>query len=207
LLHGFGLLSVMEPLFLGAHPAADFLNTTLLQNGAPVELIGSGREFIEWLVAAQLLDGAVARKLERSLGTKALDAAAAEARRLRKWATDWLSRWISAPRGDFTAEVERLNELLQRAKTYSEVVSTRDGLQLSEHERIGSASELIVRVAKQIALLITIEDPRLLKRCAGSSCTLWFLDRTKAHRRLFCSPTACGNRAKVAAFRERQRGG
>jgi predicted RNA-binding Zn ribbon-like protein len=196
----------MEPLFLGAHPAADFLNTTLLQDGAPLELIGSGREFVQWLVAAQLLDGAVARKLERSLGTKALDASAAEARRLRKWAADWLSRWVSAPRSDFTAEVERLNELLQRAKTYSEVVSTRDGLQLSEHERIGSASELIVPIAKQIALLITIEDPGLLKRCAGSSCTLWFLDQTKAHRRLFCSPTACGNRAKVAAFRERQRG-
>jgi predicted RNA-binding Zn ribbon-like protein len=55
--------------------------------------------------------------------------------------------------------------------------------------------------------LITQEDASLLKSCSGSGCTLWFLDRTKAHRRLFCSATACGNRAKVAAFRQRQREG
>ena len=47
------------------------------------------------------------------------------------------------------------------------------------------------------------EDPALLKACAGADCTLWFMDRTKAHRRMFCSATACGNRAKVAAFRRR----
>jgi predicted RNA-binding Zn ribbon-like protein len=58
----------------------------------------------------------------------------------------------------------------------------------------------------QIAALITKEQPSLVKDCAGSTCTLWFLDQSKAHRRLFCSPSACGNRAKVAAFRDRQRG-
>jgi predicted RNA-binding Zn ribbon-like protein len=44
-----------------------------------------------------------------------------------------------------------------------------------------------------------------VKRCEGAECTLWFVDRTKAHRRRFCSATACGNRDKVAAFRARQR--
>jgi predicted RNA-binding Zn ribbon-like protein len=45
----------------------------------------------------------------------------------------------------------------------------------------------------------------VLKWGAGAGCTLWFVDRTKAHRRIFCSATTCGNRAKVAAFRQRQR--
>jgi predicted RNA-binding Zn ribbon-like protein len=34
----------------------------------------------------------------------------------------------------------------------------------------------------------------------------WFLDQTKAYKRRFCSAAVCVNRAKVAAFRERQRG-
>ena len=51
--------------------------------------------------------------------------------------------------------------------------------------------------------VLYVRDPALLKACAGADCTLWFLDRTKAHRRMFCSATACGNRAKVAAFRRR----
>jgi len=69
-----------------------------------------------------------------------------------------------------------------------------------------SADELIVLVATQVAFLIATEQPELVKHCAGTGCTLWFLDRTKAHGRLFCSAAVCGNRAKVAAFRERQRG-
>lgn len=196
---------VVKPLFLGAHPAADFLNTTLVQDEAPVELIGDGLAFVAWLVAAQLLDASVARKFERSFGAKALDEAAAEARKIRTWAAAWLSRWSAEPDGDYGAEVRRLNELLQRAKTYSEVAVSSVGLQLIKHDRIESANELIVLVAEQIALLVTTENPTLLKRCAGPSCVLWFVDRTKAHRRLFCSAAICGNRAKVAAFRERQR--
>jgi predicted RNA-binding Zn ribbon-like protein len=32
---------------------------------------------------------------------------------------------------------------------------------------------------------------------------MWFYDRTKGHRRRWCTSTGCGNRAKVAAFRAR----
>nr|WP_254214234.1 CGNR zinc finger domain-containing protein [Burkholderia multivorans] len=35
---------------------------------------------------------------------------------------------------------------------------------------------------------------------------LWFLDRTKSHRRRWCSKALCGNRQKVAAFRRRHNG-
>jgi predicted RNA-binding Zn ribbon-like protein len=68
------------------------------------------------------------------------------------------------------------------------------------------ADALLALIGEQIANLITQEDAALIRECGGSACTLWFLDRTKAHRRLYCSASTCGNRAKVAAFRERQRG-
>ncbi len=79
-------------------------------------------------------------------------------------------------------------------------------MQLVERYRMDLADELIALVAAQVAFLIATEQPALVKHCAGTGCTLWFLDRTKAHGRLFCSTTVCGNRAKVAAFRERRRG-
>jgi predicted RNA-binding Zn ribbon-like protein len=96
--------------------------------------------------------------------------------------------------------------LLARARRYPELVNTTGGYQIAERWRIDSAEELIAVVAAQIASLIATEPPALVKRCAGPGCTLWFIDRTKAHSRVFCSATVCGNRAKVAAFRERQRG-
>ena len=107
---------------------------------------------------------------------------------------------------NYEKEIRRLNRLLERAKDYREAVVTKYGIQVMERCRIDSADELIALVAAQVASLIATEQPALVKRCAGAGCTLWFLDRTKAHGRLFCSAAVCGNRAKVAAFRERQRG-
>lgn len=195
----------MKPLFLGSHPAMDFLNTSLAPKGTPIELIGEGAAFVAWLVSAGLLDASSATMLKRRCSTEALDAAAAEARRIRQWAGDWISRWRDAPGGNYEMEIRRLNGVLERASCYREVVVAKDGLRVMERCRIDSVDELIALVAMQVALLVTTEQPALVKRCAGPACTLWFLDRTKAHRRLFCSAAVCGNRAKVTAFRERQR--
>lgn len=196
----------MKPLFLASHPALDFLNTRPAPRGTAIELIGDGTSYAAWLEAAGLLDATTAQKLGRRFGRAALDTAAAEARDLREWARDWLARWRDAPGGDYRAELRRLNHLLARARCYPEMVSTKDGVRVAERWRIDSADELIAVVAARIASLFASEPPALVKRCAGTGCTLWFVDRTKAHSRVFCSATACGNRAKVAAFRERRRG-
>ena len=39
----------MKPLFLGSHPAMDFLNTRPTPQGAPLELIGDGTSYAAWL--------------------------------------------------------------------------------------------------------------------------------------------------------------
>ena len=85
------------------------------------------------------------------------------------------------------------------------MVRTKEGLERVTRFQMESSDELLAVLASAIGDLLTREDPTLLKSCAGDGCTLWFLDRTKAHRRMFCSAAGCGNRAKVAAFRERQR--
>jgi predicted RNA-binding Zn ribbon-like protein len=195
----------MEPLFLGSHVAVDFLNTSFEPDGAHIELIGNGKAFLDWLQGAELLNEEQATRLTRKLGAKGLDGAALEARKLRDWARAWLARWRSAPTRDYGAELDTLNKLLAKQAVRREVVRTKDGLTIVEQATLESADDVLALLAGHIAELITQEDPALLKSCAGHGCTLWFLDRTKAHRRLFCSAATCGNRAKVAAFRERRR--
>lgn len=195
----------MRPLFVGNHPAIDFLNTALAPNGEPIETIGDGTAYLEWLVAAGLLQRADADKLVRRAGAKAFDAAAVEARKVREWARDWLVRWRANPQADYREELAVLNKLLSRQSYSRQVIAARGELKVIEHPHIDAADALIAFVATQFAELITKEEPALVKDCAGSACTLWFLDQSKAHRRLFCSPSACGNRAKVAAFRDRRR--
>jgi len=196
----------MDPLFLGSHPGMDFLNTTLSPGGTPIELIGDGDAFVAWLEAAGLLGGVGAAALRKRFPRAALDAAAAQAREFRQWAAEWIERWRTSPGSHSPADVRRLNALLARAKLYREALPAGGALELAERCRVDSADDLVSLVVAPVALLLTQARPELVKRCAGHACTLWFLDRTKAHGRRFCSAAACGNRAKVAAFRERQRG-
>jgi predicted RNA-binding Zn ribbon-like protein len=58
-------------------------------------------------------------------------------------------------------------------------------------------------VAEAIADLLANGDFDLVRHCEGNACVMWFYDRTKGHRRRWCTSTGCGNRAKVAAFRAR----
>lgn len=192
------------PLLLGGHRALDFLNTWR-NPGQPVETLGDGRAFGEWLVAAGLIEEAELTRLRRRFGEPAMNAAAAEARRLREWARDWLVRWRRAPRARYTQELEELNRVLAREDRNRQVFMGKDGLEVREVPAFESALALVALPAAEIATLLAQEDPALVRECDGQPCTLWFLDRTRSHRRRFCSAAACGNRAKVAAFRERQR--
>jgi predicted RNA-binding Zn ribbon-like protein len=194
----------VHPLFVGSHPAVDFLNTALTPDGKAIETIGDGRAFLDWLVEAELLEATVAAELLGRSRGKSLDAVAAEARKVREWARAWLERWRAAPAADYDDELAVLNELLEREACYHQVLATGEGSSIVERVRLERTNALLALVARQIAALVTEERGSLLKHCAGPGCTLWFLDRTKAHRRLYCSAAGCGNRAKVAAFRQRR---
>lgn len=190
-------------LFVAGHAAIDFLNSAYAPGGTPVETIGDGRALLDWMAGAGLLDKNAAARLAKRFTRKSLDAAAEEARTVREWARTWIEAWRANPSRDYGEEIATLNKLLARETRGRELVATKRRLELLERPHFTDARELIAPIAVEIARLIAQEDPSLVKACGGADCTLWFLDRTKAHRRVFCSATACGNRAKVAAFRRR----
>lgn len=196
----------MPALFIGSHLAIDFLNTRYCPDGAPVEVLGDGAAYLQWLLGAGLVDAATARRLVRAFGSTALDEAAAEARNFREWARGWLRQWRKSPRRDFSTELAKLNALLARQAGNHQLTQQAGRFQLTEIKNLATPETLITLVATPIADLLAHESADLVKDCAAASCSLWFIDRSKSHRRRFCSPTACGNRAKVAAFRSRQRG-
>lgn len=191
-------------LILGGHRALDFLNTWR-EPGEAQETLVDGRAFGGWLVAVGHLDEAGLAKLRRRFGEAAMDAAATEARRFREWARHFLARWRRAPTARYPKELEELNRVLAREDRNREVCVGPEGLRMREVAEFNSAASLVALPAADIADLLTREDPALIRECAGEPCTLWFLDRTRSHRRRYCSAAVCGNRAKVAAFRERQR--
>jgi len=69
------------------------------------------------------------------------------------------------------------------------------------------ADQLLAPLAEQAGELIATGDFTLVRQCEHSECILWFYDRTKSHRRRWCSMALCGNRHKVAEHRKRLREG
>src|SRR2546428_375102 len=62
-------------------------------------------------------------------------------------------------------------------------------------------------IARDAATLIGGPVARAIRSCQEPRCSMLFVDRSRGHRRRWCSMSACGNRAKVAAHRQRVRAG
>src|SRR5512138_3486427 len=139
--------------FVASQPGLDFLNTRIarLPDTTLVELISDGAAFLDWLVEANLIEPALAAKFKRRFRDEELDAAAAEARKFRQSAVEWIARWKEHPHADFSTELRRLNGLLERASVYRNVTAERGRFELAEHARIEAPGDLLALVAWQVA--------------------------------------------------------
>lgn len=62
---------------------------------------------------------------------------------------------------------------------------------------------LLSAVARDALDLLGSDQIGLVRECDGPTCTRLYVDSSRARNRRWCSNTACGNQAKVAAFRHR----
>jgi predicted RNA-binding Zn ribbon-like protein len=69
----------------------------------------------------------------------------------------------------------------------------------------GSAAALLVTVAREAVELFGGDAAPRIRQCESPSCALFFIDSSRRGDRRWCSMSACGNRAKIAEFRRRQR--
>lgn len=71
--------------------------------------------------------------------------------------------------------------------------------------RTGGVDALLAALAADCLDLFASPDRSGLHWCTDERCTRPFLDRSRGHRRRWCGMKGCGDRAKAAAYRERQR--
>jgi predicted RNA-binding Zn ribbon-like protein len=67
-----------------------------------------------------------------------------------------------------------------------------------------SPAGLLWPVANALVKLLTDDKFEYVRQCEAHNCILLFHDLSKSHRRRWCSMATCGNRMKVAAFRNRK---
>jgi predicted RNA-binding Zn ribbon-like protein len=195
------------PIRLGDHLALDFLNSIASPKGTPIEWITDGGSLLRWMVNTEVLDKRTAEEFLAMCTKSDLDSAAREARKLREWfrASIQASKRLTQPILDADGVI-RLNKLLARDASFRRIIESEgNGLQIATEKHWTKGNQLLVPIAQAVAELLTECDRSLVRACEGPACTLWFYDQTKSHQRRWCSQAICGNRAKVAAFRERKR--
>ena len=182
--------SKSRALFLAGHPALDFLNTRMRVNEDLVDFFQSDEDVLIWLKQAGFS--------APPIGAGTLLACA---RRLRGSIRSLVEKRKSGRGGDPSI----LNSFLAASQSYPQLVWNKSGTPAIETvRRQDTAESILAPVAEAAASLLTAADIKLVKRCEGESCVLWFFDQTKSHHRRWCSMEICGNRHKVAAYRERR---
>lgn len=184
-----------RPQFLAGNLALDFLNTRVSIDGELVDLLQTDQDVLVWLEDAGFRAPNLAlRQAPLSL--------LRNARVLR----ENLRLFIESRKAGRRADPEILNNFLSYAQSHPRLIwKNSRSLTLERVHGQGTSESLLAPIAEAAAVLLTSADFRLVKRCEGEGCVLWFIDKTKSHRRRWCSTKICGNRHKVAAFRQRLR--
>lgn len=187
-----------NPLFVADELALDFINTHYGTGAEESECFQTDQNVLDWLKRMGVLSEFAAAPPVAKSG-----ALVRSARDLRASALDCIER----RKAGGVADVTVLNELLGAAPVHQQITWKRG--QTPKLQRVRTAAGVagvLAPVAEGIVKLLAEGDFDLVRKCESELCTLWFYDRTKSHRRRWCDMAVCGNRAKVAAFRERSKG-
>lgn len=177
--------------FLGGALWIDLLNTTPVIGGQPLDLIAGPGPLALWAQHAGLAPTAppVARDVTE---TQALRAA------LRP-----VFDALAAGQAVSPAAYEAVNGVLRKVGVTRQLSAEEGHPRLIEHE-LCNTSPAAAAAALDFARFVTDYDPLRLRHCSNPACTMVFYDRGKNNRRRWCSMQACGNRSKVANYRERK---
>ena len=187
----------------GVEVTLDFLNTDELDGGQWVETLPTLREAAAWLVGRGLLypeeagplGGLDEGRQQDLLGHLHKARAAIRA----------VVESLVTGRPAAEAAIMTVNGLL-RARTVVEL-DHADGAVVARHRHVGDAFEgALARLAEPLVDAVASGETGRFRICANDGCLWVFEDTSRTGRRRWCSMASCGNRAKAARHRARQRG-
>lgn len=187
-------------------PGLDFLNSVANPGSGVIDWLANGAGLLDWMTQLSVTSPRHLEQLESVALPGELDAVAAQARSLREWFRGFVAERAGSPLGaDALTVMAPLNAILARDCAHQVVCADGGVLTMAWHHRVERAEDLMLPIARMVAETVVHADFAQVKHCEGAGCTLWFEDHTRGHRRRWCSMAMCGNRAKQAHHRARQR--
>ena len=182
----------------------DFVNTLDFWP-VPHDHLESPQGALDWLASHDLMHGEAKDELIHDYE----HAAAAGWQMLAR-----LHRVREAMRGVLEATVVRrvpdpadLGELNRAMRTHYiyELVPSPDGVSLDHRHQGDPVDGAMARLAESIARELIAGETSRLRVCENGQCRWVFKDTSRTAKRKWCSMSSCGNRAKVARHRAKQR--
>ncbi|EPO1083705.1 CGNR zinc finger domain-containing protein [Cronobacter dublinensis] len=180
------------PLFLADNLALDFINSEYGTGDNRHDCFHNPQSVIDWLEMAGLVPK----------GTMAPPGLLEEARQLRDAAREVVHAAMKSSEADLTV----INRIFEKGRPGVRLVWDQETQRYRMAVRSGADSPacLLWAVADALVKLVTDEKFGYVRQCEAHDCILLFHDLSKSHRRRWCSMATCGNRMKVAAFRNRK---
>jgi predicted RNA-binding Zn ribbon-like protein len=173
----------------------DFLNTSASGDTGSYERLSSDQHVLEWLQANRLASTTKPPSFAEGTLVNA-------ARSLR----EAIRKALFERKAGVRVNVGLLNAFLMQGHYRLNLVRQSNGqVRLMQEHGHSTPEQFLAQIANAAAELLAAGDFALIRKCESDTCSLWFYDRTKAHRRRWCSMARCGNRRKVASYRARRK--
>jgi predicted RNA-binding Zn ribbon-like protein len=180
-----------EPQVIADHSALDLMNTVAIVDGKLVDFFQTDSDVVRWLIRTGFADRPTVPQSGLLEAAKAL--------------RETIRALVTQRKNGVQADPTALNGFLAEARSYSQLVwDEGETPQVERRWEQHTPGQLLAPLAEAGAELLSAVDFDLVRSCGNPECVRWFYDRTKSHRRRWCSMAVCGNRHKVAAFRRRR---
>ena len=192
-------------ILIGNYLCLDFVNTLIVQNGRPVDLLSRFDDLAVWLGQSRVLDMERSKTMIRSWDKDREAARVIERARAFRAALRHMVERVVEGKAVPQTVVDQINELLQHHVGRGQLRRVKGGFEKRFQSDFREPIQLLWPVAESACDLLAYGDPSLIKKCENVACVLFFYDTTKNHSRRWCSMSACGNRMKAAAHYRRLR--
>ncbi len=191
---------------IGGDLCLDFANTLNGHNSFKHhEYLHDYRDLILWARHAGVLSASSFKELQER--AEARPSAAEEAFRKALELRETIFRVFSAlafRNKPAEADLNGLNRFWQEGQCHIQLVSAPTGFALGWNDD-PSLARVVRLIAASTIDLLTSENVKRVRRCAGDHCDWLFVDTSRNHLRRWCSMDECGNRAKMSRRQRRKK--
>jgi predicted RNA-binding Zn ribbon-like protein len=192
-------------LFIAGDACLDFVNTRPILKGRTTDLLMTYEDFVRWLTRAGRMDARSAAEAVKRWGEAPEGIAVIERARAFRETLRQMVEGLLRGRGVSTEGFAAVNSILAENDGTLRLERNGGAFRTRFAARPTQPVALLGTVAEAAAELLTLRNPRFVRRCGNPDCVLFFYDATRNHRRQWCAMATCGNLMKVRAFRRRQR--